>query len=114
MRADPFGQDGSPAGFVLLAMENAQLPRPQQSWGLVVFEQEAASVLKRHDEVSAGPHIGSIARSVAWSALLNTLAPPRRHRRIPRRQAQGQERTAIVYPASRLGRGPAGRRGNRV
>ncbi|GFZ45131.1 hypothetical protein JCM24511_02857 [Saitozyma sp. JCM 24511] len=49
--------DGSPAGFVLLAMENAQLPRPQQAWGLVVFEQEAASVLKRHDE----PRPGDIA-----------------------------------------------------
>lgn len=54
IRADLLVQDGSPAGFVLLAMENAQLPRPQQAWGLVVFEQEAASVLKRHDEVSTG------------------------------------------------------------
>lgn len=46
------GQDGSPAGFVLVAMEGAHLARPQQAWGQVVYEQEASSVLKRADEVS--------------------------------------------------------------
>lgn len=45
-------QDGSPAGFVLTAMDGAHVPRPEQSWGQVVYEQEAASVLKRYDEVS--------------------------------------------------------------
>jgi hypothetical protein len=83
MRADLLVQDGSPAGFVLLAMENAQLPRPQQAWGLVVFEQEAASVLKRHDEVSAGSDLCSIARS-NWCGLADIPASPRRHCRIPR------------------------------
>lgn len=33
-------------------MDSAGLPRPQQSWGQVVYEQEAGSVLKRYDEVS--------------------------------------------------------------
>jgi hypothetical protein len=33
-------------------MDNAQLPRPQQTWGQVVFEQESSSVLKRYDEVN--------------------------------------------------------------
>lgn len=45
-------QDGSPAGFVLFAIDHAQMPRPQNSWGQLVFEQEAGSVLKRYDEVS--------------------------------------------------------------
>jgi len=49
--------DGSPAGFVLVAMDNAHLPRPQQMWGYVVFEQEGGSVLKRLDE----PRPGDIA-----------------------------------------------------
>lgn len=49
--------DGSPAGFVLVAMEGAHLARPQQAWGQVVFEQEASSVLKRADE----PRPGDIA-----------------------------------------------------
>lgn len=45
-------QDGSPAGFVIAAIDAAQLPRPQGMWGQVVFEQEAASILKRYDEVN--------------------------------------------------------------
>lgn len=46
------GQDGSPTGFVSLAMQQAGLPPPQQSLGQLVFEQEGGSVLKRLDEVS--------------------------------------------------------------
>ncbi|WWC70854.1 uncharacterized protein I206_104806 [Kwoniella pini CBS 10737] len=49
--------DGSPAGFVLLAMDQAQLPRPSQGWGQVVFEQEAGSILRRYDD----PRPGDIA-----------------------------------------------------
>jgi hypothetical protein len=45
-------KDGSPAGFVLTALDNAHLPRPQESWGYIILEQEASSVLKRSDEVS--------------------------------------------------------------
>lgn len=48
--------DGSAAGFVLVAMDSAQISRPQQAWGLLVFEQEGPSVLKRYDEVSP-PHV---------------------------------------------------------
>ncbi|RXK36785.1 hypothetical protein M231_05946 [Tremella mesenterica] len=49
--------DGSPAGFVLLAMERAGLAPPLQQWGLVIYEQEVSSVLRRYDE----PRPGDIA-----------------------------------------------------
>jgi hypothetical protein len=37
---------------VAIAMDNAHVARPQSGWGQLVFEQEAASTLKRYDEVS--------------------------------------------------------------
>ncbi|KAI9634950.1 uncharacterized protein MKK02DRAFT_37826 [Dioszegia hungarica] len=46
--------DGSPAGFVMVVYEQAKLPRPEQSWGQVVFEQEGGSVMKKYDEPRAG------------------------------------------------------------
>ncbi|OCF54822.1 hypothetical protein L486_07477 [Kwoniella mangroviensis CBS 10435] len=51
--------DGSPAGFVLFAMDSAQLPRPdtEKGWGQVVFEQEGGSILRRYDD----PRPGDIA-----------------------------------------------------
>ncbi|WVW84772.1 hypothetical protein I302_106807 [Kwoniella bestiolae CBS 10118] len=51
--------DGSPAGFVFFAMDNAQLPRPnlEKGWGQVVFEQEGGSILRRYDD----PRPGDIA-----------------------------------------------------
>ncbi|ORX37347.1 hypothetical protein BD324DRAFT_625771 [Kockovaella imperatae] len=45
--------DGSPAGFIGVAMDGAQIPRGQ-NWGQVVYEQEAGSILKRYDEPRAG------------------------------------------------------------
>ena len=44
-------QDGSPTGFILVALDNAHVARPQSGWGQLVYEQEASSVLKRYDEV---------------------------------------------------------------
>jgi hypothetical protein len=44
-------QDGSPTGFVLIALDNAHVARPLSGWGQLVYEQEASSVLKRYDEV---------------------------------------------------------------
>ncbi|KAK8858659.1 hypothetical protein IAR55_002888 [Kwoniella newhampshirensis] len=51
--------DGSAAGFVLVSIDQAHLPRPagEGEWGQVVFEQENASILKRYDE----PRPGDIA-----------------------------------------------------
>ncbi|ORY25641.1 hypothetical protein BCR39DRAFT_543513 [Naematelia encephala] len=49
--------DGSSAGFVMVAIDQAQLARPTQEWGQVVFEQEGSSVMKRYDE----PRPGDIA-----------------------------------------------------
>ncbi|WWD04959.1 hypothetical protein V865_003030 [Kwoniella europaea PYCC6329] len=51
--------DGSPAGFVLFAIDSAQLPRPdtEKGWGQVVFEQEGGSILRRYDD----PRPGDIA-----------------------------------------------------
>ncbi|WVR06418.1 hypothetical protein IAU60_003449 [Kwoniella sp. DSM 27419] len=46
--------DGSPAGFVLVAMDNARIPRPASEWGQVVFEQEAGSILRRYDDPRPG------------------------------------------------------------
>ncbi|WVQ96424.1 hypothetical protein IAU59_003529 [Kwoniella sp. CBS 9459] len=51
-----FGE-GSPAGFVLVAMDHAHIPRPQQGWGQIIFEQEGGSILRRYDE----PRPGDIA-----------------------------------------------------
>lgn len=44
--------DGSAVGFVLVAIDQAHIPRPQQSWGQLVYEQDGASVMRRYDEVS--------------------------------------------------------------
>nr|XP_018262261.1 uncharacterized protein I303_05277 [Kwoniella dejecticola CBS 10117]OBR84419.1 hypothetical protein I303_05277 [Kwoniella dejecticola CBS 10117] len=46
--------DGSPAGFVLLAIDQAQLPRPAEGWGQIVFEQEGGSILRRYDDPRPG------------------------------------------------------------
>jgi hypothetical protein len=46
-------QDGSPAGFVATAMDNAHLPRPQGQWGYIILEQNGSSVLKRSDDVGS-------------------------------------------------------------
>ncbi|WVF68909.1 hypothetical protein IAT40_003682 [Kwoniella sp. CBS 6097] len=49
--------DGSPAGFVFVAMDHAHISRPQQGWGQIIFEQEGGSILRRYDE----PRPGDIA-----------------------------------------------------
>ena len=48
--------DGSPAGFVRIALDQAHMSA-QDPWGQVVYEQEGLSVLKRLDE----PRPGDIA-----------------------------------------------------
>lgn len=80
--------DGSPVGFVLTTMDNAHVARPQQAWGLVIYEQEGPSVLKRYDEVSVTVR--------ALSLLTVCVAPPRRYCCFPRCEAQGQEGFVIV------------------
>jgi hypothetical protein len=46
-------QDGSPAGFVGVVLEQAHVQRGEAGqWGQVVFEQEGGSVLKKLDDVS--------------------------------------------------------------
>lgn len=50
--------DGSPAGFLRVAFDQARIPLPESVaagvWGVVVYEQEASSVLKRLDEPRPG------------------------------------------------------------
>ncbi|WRT67866.1 uncharacterized protein IL334_004840 [Kwoniella shivajii] len=47
--------DGSPIGFVYVAMDNAKLPRPiPGQLGQVIFEQEGGSIMKRYDNPKPG------------------------------------------------------------
>jgi hypothetical protein len=67
-------QDGSPAGFVLTAMDNAHLPKPQGQWGYIILEQEGTSVLKRSDEVSPpAPRLKLISSPDREISLLSTM-----------------------------------------
>lgn len=79
-------QDGSPAGFVMVVYEQAHLPRPEQSWGQVIYEQEAGSVLKKYDEVRV------LTQEMYNDRADHHAASTRRYSRFLRRKAQRQER----------------------
>lgn len=97
-------QDGSPRGFVLTVYEQAHLPRPEQSWGQVVYEQEGGSVLKKQDDVSKPVRPRCSSRCEA-----DALASTRRHCRFPRCEIEGQKGPDKLQPARRIGgRAPGG------
>lgn len=50
-----FYGDGSPAGFLRVAFDQARLPAPPpEHWGLPVYEQQAQTIVKRLDDPRPG------------------------------------------------------------